>query len=257
MIPETKEHINNGLKTGIRLDGRKLDEFRPITIEKGLIGTAEGSAKVICGDVEIIAGVKMDLGTPYADSADEGVLMVGAELLPLSNPEFESGPPSIDSIEISRVIDRGIRESQTIDVKSLCVEAGEKVWMVNVDICPINYNGNLIDLGSLASLAALQNTLIPEIVDGAADFKNKSSNKLKIQELPIAITVLKIGENLLVDPTDKELEAADARLTVTTLEDGKLCAMQKGGGPLTIEEINDMIALATTKGSELRALLKK
>lgn len=257
MNKELKNHINETLKSGIRLDGRKLDEFRPITIEKGLIGTAEGSAKVICGETEIIAGIKMDLGTPYSDSPDEGVLMVGTELSPLSNPDFESGPPSIESIEDSRVIDRGIRESGAIDTKSLCVKAGEKVWIVNADICPINHNGNLIDLGSLATIAALQDTKIPEIVDEVVDYKNKGSKGLKINQLPIAITIVKIGDNLLVDPTYQEMQAADARLTVTSLEDGRLCAMQKGeDSPLTIKDIESMIDLAIVKGKELRALLK-
>jgi exosome complex component RRP42 len=38
--------------------------------------------------------------------------MVGCELLPISHPSIESGPPGIDAIEIGRVIDRGIRESK-------------------------------------------------------------------------------------------------------------------------------------------------
>ena len=49
---------------------------------------------------------------------------------------------------------------------------------------------------------------------------------------------MKFGENLLVDPTDDEFQVADARLTITTLEDGSICSLQKGGNAsLTIEEI--------------------
>ena len=119
MKEELKEHINNSLKEDVRLDGRKKEEFRKIEIETGVIKTAEGSARVKCGNTEVIAGVKLDVGEPFPDIPDEGVLMVGAELLPLSNPEFESGPPSTESIEVARVIDRGIRESQAIDTKKL------------------------------------------------------------------------------------------------------------------------------------------
>jgi exosome complex component RRP42 len=121
MNHEVKEHIRNALKKGIRIDGRKLDELRPISIETGFLSTAEGSAKIIFGDAEVLAGVKMAIEKPYPDTPEDGVLMVNSELLPLSNPEFESGPPSIESIETARVIDRGIRESKAFNTKSLCL----------------------------------------------------------------------------------------------------------------------------------------
>ncbi|MBU1975313.1 MAG: RNA-binding protein, partial [Nanoarchaeota archaeon] len=124
MNEEIKEHIANALKSGIRLDGRKGDEFRKIEIQTDVIKTAAGSAHVKCGDTEVIAGVSLSVSTPFPDKPDDGVLMVGTELLPLSNPEFESGPPSIDSIEISRVIDRGVRESKGVDTSALCIKKG-------------------------------------------------------------------------------------------------------------------------------------
>ncbi len=257
MDEAVKEHIIKALEKGFRLDGRKLDEFRPITIETGVSSTAEGSARIRCGETDLIVGVKLDVGTPYPDRPDEGTIMVNAELRPTSNREFESGPPSIDAIEASRVIDRGIRESKAIDEKGLCITPGEKVWMVNIDICPLNHDGNLIDLGTLAAIAALQETKFPEVKDGQADYKHPSKKKLKLQELPIAVTVVKIGDNLLLDPTWNEMRAADARLTVTSLEDGKLCAIQKGGdAPLTIEEIRQMIDLAVKSAKKLRKHVK-
>ena len=36
------------------------------------------------------------------------------ELLPMAFPTFESGPPSEQAIEYSRVVDRGIRESKML-----------------------------------------------------------------------------------------------------------------------------------------------
>lgn len=127
MNEERKAHIVKALEAGVRIDGRKADEFRPVEIKLNVSSTAEGSAEVTAGETKIIAGVKMGLGSPYPDTPDSGVLMVNAELPPLANPEFETGPPSIESIETARVIDRGIRESHAFDTKSLCVEKGEKV----------------------------------------------------------------------------------------------------------------------------------
>lgn len=254
----SKEHISEALAKGIRLDGRRLDEFRKINIETGTIATAEGSTKITCGESELVVGVKMELGTPYPDRPDSGTLMVGAELRPISSPEFELGPPTIKSIEVARVIDRTIRESKSIDEKALCVTPGEKVWRVSVDICPLNDDGNLIDIGALGAIAALKSTKLPKIdkKTGMVDYHEQTKEGLPLSAVPIAITVLKIGNNLVVDPTNSELNAADARLTVGSLDNGKICSMQKGGEtPFTVEEIDTIIDLAIKKGKELRKLV--
>ncbi len=252
-----KNHMIKALDENVRADGRKKDEFREIKVETGIISTAEGSARITCGETEILVGIKMSVGTPYPDSPDQGVLSTGAELHPLSNPDFESGPPSDVAIEIARVVDRGIRESGTIDTKKLCIEKGERVWMVNIDISPINMAGNLQDLGALAAMAALKDAKMPKLVDGKPDYKTPSKDKLPISKLPVEVTVVKIGNNYLVDPTYEEERFIDARLTVAMLEDDSLCAMQKGGDhPLTSEEVFDMIDLAIKKSKELRKLIK-
>ena len=112
-----KDYIIKLAKTGKRLDNRKFDEFRKINIETGTIKKAEGSAKVTIGNTQVIAGIKMDLGEPYPDTPDSGVMTTAAELIPMASPDFESGPPDSKSIELARVVDRGIRESKIIDIK--------------------------------------------------------------------------------------------------------------------------------------------
>src|SRR3989344_7191901 len=122
---DLKGHILEALNQGIRFDGRKLTEYREILVEVGVAKNAEGSARVKIGETELIVGVKMEVAEPYPDIPDEGTMSVGAELLPLSNPDFELGPPGIEAIELARVVDRGIRESKCIDFKKLCIEIGE------------------------------------------------------------------------------------------------------------------------------------
>ena len=134
------DYILKLLEKNERLDGRKLDEFRKITIEKNPIERAEGSAKVKIGKTEAIVGIKMEFGTPYPDSPDSGVLRTDAEFTPMAHPTFSAGPPGEDATETARVIDRGIRESETIDIEKLCIEKGEKVWTVYVDFYPINHD---------------------------------------------------------------------------------------------------------------------
>jgi len=235
---------------------KKLD----LVIETGVSKNAEGSAKVSIGDTVVIAGVKMSFDNPYSDTPDQGNLMINVELLPLSNPEFEPGPPTIQSIELARVTDRGIRESKAIDLKKLCVKPGEKVWGVIVDICTINDAGNLFDACSIASIAALKDAKFPEVKEEGdvmtVNYKKRSDKSVPIDKIPINVTVYKIGDTFVVDPLTTEEQAADTRLSVASMDDGTLCALQKGGeGELTVDEIDQMLTLGIAKAKEIREKL--
>jgi exosome complex component RRP42 len=253
MSEDRRSHLIKGISQQVRFDGRKTEEYRHIKIEYGVSKNAEGSARVTIGDTVVIAGVKLMVGTPFADTPEEGVLMIGAELLAMSNPDFEAGPPSMQAIEIARVVDRGIRESKAIDVKKLCIKPGEKVWMVSVDIVTINDAGNLFDASGMAAMAAIKDAKFPKYDGLKVDYKDLTKEKLPITKTPVSITVLKIGNHLLVDPTNEEEEFIDGRLTVATTEKGEICAMQKGGtAPLSSEDVVKMIDLAKKKANEIR-----
>lgn len=257
MNQEFRDHLISVFNSNIRFDGRNKDEFREITIETGIAKMAEGSARVVCGDTEVLAGVKMSIGTPFPDTPNDGVLMVNCEMPQLCHNDVEGGPPGMDAIEIARVIDRGIRESHSFDTKKLCIKPGEKVWMVNVDIVPINRDGNLIDVGGLAAMAALQDSRFPEFDGEKVDYKKKTDKKLELDHCPLPITICKVGEEIFVDPKYIEEKAIDSRLTVIALEDGvTFCGLQKGGdGTLTLDDVDQMIDLAFKHAGELRKKL--
>jgi exosome complex component RRP42 len=240
---------------GLRSDGRKPDEFRKIEIEKNPIEKAEGSARVRIGKTDVIAGVKMEVGTPFPDRLDEGALMVSAELSPLASPYFEKGPPGENAIELARVVDRGIRESKAIDMKKLCIEEGEKVWMVCIDIQILNHDGNLIDASALAASVALLGAKIPEY-DGKTVKYEKKTKKLPVLFKPVPVTIAKVAGNIFIDPSLDEEGAMGARLTITTKDNGNVCSLQKGGSePLFIEDIEKALDLAVEKSKELRKMI--
>src|SRR5512137_2321939 len=122
-----KRQIGQLIDTGKRLDGRNLTDYREFTIEEGLIERAEGSARIRLGKTEVLVGVKVETGEPFPDTPNDGVMTVNAELVPLAHPSFEPGPPDENSIELARVVDRGIRESHAVDTEKLCIESGKKV----------------------------------------------------------------------------------------------------------------------------------
>jgi exosome complex component RRP42 len=255
----TQERIREYLKEGKRFDGRKPDEFREVSIETGVSKKAEGSARVKLGKTEVLVGVKMAVGTPYPDSPDEGNMMVTAELTPLSSDRHELGPPRINSIELARVVDRGVRESKVIDFKKLAIEAGEKVWTVFIDVYSINDDGNLMDAAGLGVLAALKNAKIPKY--------DKENEKVLYGEwtdvsvpltfLPLSCTIHKIGDVMIVDPNREEEDASDTRITIAISEQG-IHAMQKGEEKaLSTKEFSDLLDLAEKNHSKLFPKLEK
>ena len=231
MNAELRTHIISLLDKGTRLDGRgPLDYRKPIKVEYDVSNSAEGSAQITIGETIVMTGIKMSLETPYPDTPDAGNLMVGAELLPMSNPEFETGPPGIQAIEIGRVVDRGIRESKLIDTKKLCIEKGEKVWTVFIDIYSINDDGNLMDAAGIGAISALKDATIPKYdkKEEKIIYGEKTKEKIPLSKhVPISITVHKIGKNFLVDPTREEEDISETRITVGS-SDGIISSVQKG-----------------------------
>jgi len=244
----TEKRIKEYLAEGKRFDGRKPGEFREISIETGVSKKAEGSARVKIGKTEVIVGIKLDVSEPYPDSLDKGKLMVTSELLPLSSPRFESGPPRFPAIELGRLIDRAIRESKFIQFEKLCIKKGEKVWAVFIDIYSINDDGNLIDAAGIGALVALKTAKFPKYDEKNEKVLHEELTIKKIplsKEIPIMVTVHKIGDNILVDPTLEEEDINEVRITIGGTTDGTIFSMQKGNPKeIRIEDIYKILDLA-------------
>ena len=243
---------------GKRLDGRGLMDYREIKVEQGIIERAEGSARVLLGRTEVMVGIKIEIGQPFSDTPNEGVLTVNTELVPLASSTFEPGPPDENSIEIARVVDRGIRESKAIDLEKLCIEPGKKVFVVFVDVYVLNHDGNLIDASALAALAALLNTKMPNYEVEEGEVKIKSGHTaLPMKRHPITVTFAKINDKLVVDPWLEEEQVMDARLSMAIDDDGNVCAIQKGGsGYFTPEQVLEAAKLAREKAEEMHKKLE-
>lgn len=246
-----RDYVHRLAKAGHRFDGRAFDEYRPIHIETGVVRRAEGSARVRVGDTEVYVGVKMAPGEPYPDTPNSGVMTTSAELVPLASPEFEPGPPQPPAIELARVVDRGIRETGTIDLDALCVTPGEKVWVTFIDIHVIDYDGNLIDASALAAMAALLTARVPYARYGLGE-----DRPLPVTRVPVTCTAMKLGGAIVFDPSLVEDKVGGPRLTVSFDEDGAIRAMQKGlRGSFTLDEVRSILATAKGKSREIRELL--
>lgn len=243
-----KDYIYNLIIQGKRLDGRGFDEIRGISLETGVIKKAEGSARVVWGDTQVVVGVKIQPGEPFPDTPESGVIITNVELIPAASPLFEPGPPSEDAIELARVVDRGVRESNCIDLTKLCISPGEQVWIVFIDVHVLDDGGNIMDASGLGAIAALFNAKIP-----AERYGLGSDEPLPMRSVPIPVTFVEIGGRLLVDPVQEEEQVAGARITIVVDSDGCITAVQKGRvGNLTFDQIKYAIETAKKKAEEIR-----
>lgn len=233
---------------GLRADGRGIHSHRSITIKTNVLDKAEGSAHVSLGNTQVLVGVKVDIGQPFKDTPNQGVLVVHAENVPLASPIFEPGPPDENAIELARVIDRSLREVKAVDLESLVIRAGEKVWNLWVDVYVLDHDGNLFDASMLATMAALATTKLPDYEEtetGEVIIKRESRVKpLKLNCKVVSVTIAKIGGFLVVDPTFEEEVISDYRLVLSFDENLRIVGAQKtGSGSMRLGELKEALRI--------------
>jgi exosome complex component RRP42 len=250
-----KNYLINNLKKEERIDGRGLWDYRDWTIKQDVIASAEGSADVTLGGTRVITGLKYEVGEPFPDLPNEGVCTIMAELLPLASPLFERGPPDEQSIELARVVDRGIRHADCVQTKKLCIKESKAVYILFVDMYVINYSGNLIDAGGISSLVTLISSHLPEGVwkDDHVEWTGKYlTGKSIINELPMVLSFGKIDDIIFLDPSLPEELICDGRLSIAVTEK-KITSIQKSGAAtFSIDEITMLGKKAMEIGNKLR-----
>jgi len=93
-------------ENGLRLDGRRPDELRPIKLEIGVLGNADGSAYIEQGKNKILVGVygPREIHPKHAELPNRAVLRCRYRMAPFSTEERKNPAPSRREIEISKVI---------------------------------------------------------------------------------------------------------------------------------------------------------
>ena len=264
IIPKLKVNSILGvISKGYHIDRRPLLSYRQIEVIKNISPNADSSVLVKLGHTQVLAGVKLEVGQPFPDNPNEGVLIVNAEYIPAASPTFEPGPPDENAIELARVIDRSIREPRAVALDKLAILPGKKVWVIWLDIYVLDHDGNLMDASMIAAMIVLANTKIPYYEVDQATGNVKIDRSKRIGPLPInkyvaTVTVYKIGNALVVDPTAEEEAIASASLSISVSEDNYIVGMQKRGlGFLTEKEIEQIIEISLSKGKELIEIIKK
>lgn len=250
-----KNYILSNLKKEERIDGRGLWDYREFTVKSDVVASAEGSADVSLGDTRLITGLKYEVGEPFSDLPNEGVCTMMAELLPLASPLFERGPPDEQSIELARVVDRGIRHADCIQTKKLCIKEKEAVYILFVDMYVINHDGNLIDAGGVSALTTLLSARLPEgrIGDNGLEWTGKylTGDDL-IKELPLAVTYGKIDDIIFLDPSLPEELICEGKISISVTEKNITSIQKSGATTFSVDDIKMLGKRSLEIGQKLR-----
>jgi ribonuclease PH len=117
-----------------RLDGRRPDQVRPVSIETGFLKTAEGSALITVGNTRVLCAASIeDSVPPFMRGQGRGWVTAEYSMLPRSTArrtprELAKGRPSGRTHEIQRLIGRSLRA--VVDPPSL----GERTIIIDCDV---------------------------------------------------------------------------------------------------------------------------
>ncbi|MEB3844347.1 MAG: exosome complex exonuclease Rrp41 [Desulfurococcales archaeon] len=99
-------------ENGLRHDGRKPDELRPIEMKVGVLANSDGSALVKFGRTHVLAAVygPKEPIQKFVLLPDRAVLRVRYHMAPFSTSERKSPAPSRREIELSKVIREALED---------------------------------------------------------------------------------------------------------------------------------------------------
>jgi len=105
-------------KKGIRGDGRKADELRPLKLQVGVLPNADGSAYIEHGKNKILAAAygPREMHPKHLAQADRMVLRARYHMAPFSVQERKSPAPSRREVELSKVIKEALEPALFLEL---------------------------------------------------------------------------------------------------------------------------------------------
>ncbi|KAI0506978.1 hypothetical protein KFK09_013096 [Dendrobium nobile] len=240
-----RQFIYGGIAQDLRSDGRQRLQFRPISVQTGVIPQANGSARATLGATDVIASIKAELGKPAPLRPDKGKVSIFIDCSPTAAPVFEVGAG--------------------IDLSSLIVVEGKVCWDLYIDGLVISSDGNLLDALAAAIKAALSNTGIPKVSVsvGASgedqpevDVSDEEFMQFDTSGVPVVVTLTKVGRHYIVDATLEEESQMSSAVSVSVNRHGRVCGLIKRGGTgLDPSVVLDMVSVAKHASETLIAVL--
>lgn len=262
-----KVFICHGVEDNFRADGRGRGDVRPMVLETGVVSHASGSCHLRLANTDVLVGVKTELESPDPGSPDKGRVEFFVDCSANATPSFEGRGGEGLATAISGVLSRAYSSQDVLDLSSLVVMSGHTCWILYVDILVLEVGGNILDAVSIAVKAALATTRIPKLtvthVDGGEpeieindSVGSSGYTKLDMSRSPVVVTLARIGNHCVVDPSPEEEECSSASLLVSVTPDGKLSTVRKlGGGSFHPSTVISAVKMAGQVGVEINKIV--
>ncbi|XP_022689300.1 exosome complex component RRP45-like isoform X2 [Varroa jacobsoni] len=280
------------LEGKVRVDGRSRRESRELNIE---LLDDPGSCIVSLGETKVLAQCSAHLCEPKPTRPNEGRLSIHFDVSPMAAPLQDNRTVEY-RVDIGRLLDRVIRDSECVDLENLCLVAAEKAWEVRVDVVLLNLGGNVAECASIATVAALAHFRRPDVTIVGKEVTIhpvavREPVSLHLYHYPYCLSFAffephetqqtlentsdKAGKDgspgsshesdktiplqiatVIVDPSLDEEACCDGVLTVGVNSHDEVCALQQRGCLLTSAQIKLCIKIACARAAEISKTIK-
>ncbi|RLI27093.1 MAG: exosome complex exonuclease Rrp41 [Candidatus Hecatellales archaeon] len=220
-------------ENGLRVDGRRPDELRPIKMEVGLLANADGSAYIEQGKSKIIVAVygPKEVHPKHLGLTGRAIIRCRYHMAPFSTPERKSPAPSRREIELSKII----REAFEPVIFSEYYPRS----MIDIFIEVLQSDGGTRCAGITAASLALADAGIP------------------LRDLVAACAVGKVDGQLVVDLNDVEDKEGEADMPVAYIPALNQISLLQMDGQLTEEEFAKALEMAKEACMKIYQLQKQ
>jgi exosome complex component RRP41 len=220
-------------KKGIRIDGRKVDELRPVKMQVGVLPNADGSAYLEQGRNKVLVGVygPKEAHPRHIAQQDRAVIQCRYHMAPFSVDERKSPAPSRRDVELSKVI----RESLE---PAVFLEYYPKT-SIQVYIEILQADGGTRCAGITTAALALADAGIP------------------MRDLVVACAAGKADGKMIVDLMDTEDKVGDADVPVAFMPNLNAITLLQMDGNLSVDEFEKGISMALDGCKQLYAKQKE
>jgi len=220
-------------KNGVRLDGRKIDELRPVKMDVGVIPNADGSAYLEQGKNKILVGVygPKEAHPRHIAMQDRAVIQCRYHMAPFSVDERKSPAPSRRDVELSKVIREALEPAVFLEYYP------QTAIQVYIEI--LQADGGTRCAGITAASLALADAGIP------------------MRDLVVACAAGKADGKIVVDLMDTEDKIGDADVPVAFMPNLNAITLLQMDGNLSVDEFESAVNMAIDGCKKLYAMQKE
>ncbi|HLO10905.1 MAG TPA: ribonuclease PH [Pseudoneobacillus sp.] len=222
----------------MRVDGRQVNELRPIHIETNYLIHPEGSVLITVGDTKVICTATIeDRVPPFMRNQGKGWITAEYSMLPRATGtrnirESSKGKVSGRTMEIQRLIGRALRA--VVNLESI----GEKTIWIDCDV--IQADGGTRTASITGAYVAMVQALHKLLM-------NKSISKFPVHDYLAATSVgILTGNKTVLDLNYIEDSNAEVDMNVVMTGNGEFVELQGTGEESTFsyDQLHELLKLA-------------